>query len=80
MSRILCQATITDTQRRGIPGISYSAYRVTVIGKTMLGRILPTRVYDVEANDQDQAARECIKLFQREFDPPPVVNPRRLIH
>ena len=79
MSRILCQAIIVDTQRRGIPGITHSAYRVRVIGRTMLGRPLPERVYDVEANDQDQAANGCLDMYKQEFDPIPVVNPRRLV-
>lgn len=80
MSRILCQAIIVDTQRRGIPGITHSAYRVRVIGRTMLGTPLPERVYDVEANDQDQAANGCLDLYRKEFDPQPVIDPRRLIH
>lgn len=45
----------------------------------MLGRLLPTRIYDVEANDQDQAAQGCLKLYEQEFDPLPGVSPRRLI-
>ena len=80
MTRIICQATIIDTQRRGIPGISHSAYRVRVVGRTMLGTPLPERVWDVEANDQDQAAQGCVDLYVNEFDPPLVVDPRRLIH
>ena len=79
MTRILCQAIIVETHRRGIPGISHSAYRVRVMGKTMLGTPLPERVWDVEANDQDQAGRGCVDLYVNEFDPPVVVNPRRLV-
>ena len=79
MSRILCRAIILETHRRGIPGISHSAYRVRVTGRTMLGTPLPQRVWDVEANDQSQAAERCIKLYQDEFDPAPVINPRRLV-
>jgi hypothetical protein len=79
VTRILCQAIIVETHRRGIPGITHSAYRVRVIGRTMLGRPLPERVYDVEANDQDQAANGCLAMYKQEFDPIPVVNPRRLV-
>lgn len=77
MSRILARATL-ETQRAGIPGISHSAYRVTVTGKTMLGRPLPDRIYDVEANDQDQAAESCLRLYEQEFDPP--LGRHTLIH
>lgn len=77
MSHVRAQA-IVDLTRRGLPGISRSAYRVTVTG-VALERVLPVRFYDVEAMTQDIAANGCIDLYANEFGPPVVIEPRRLI-
>ena len=79
MTRVLCQATV-DMVRAGLPGIARGRYLVTVIGKTRLGYPLPTRTYEVESYDQDSAAILSLKRYEEEFDPLPVVDPRRLIH
>ena len=79
MTHVLCQA-IVDTMRAGLPGIARGRYTVTVTGRTALGFPLPRRIYDVESYDQDSAAQLSLERYQREFDPLPVVNPRRLIN
>lgn len=69
MTHVLAQATV-DLIRAGLPSLVRGQYRVTVTGRTTLGRPLPCRIYDVEALDMDTAAEGCIKLYVAEFDPP----------
>lgn len=76
-SSVRAQA-IVDTQRPGLIGLARGLYRVTVRGRNRSGA-LPERVYDLEAHEQGDAAREGLRLYEGEFAPAPRVDPRRLV-